>query len=154
MSFAARFARPSRKRDVEFPVVIGSGFHPFPFRTRKLSLIPPMVLCGKLHGRVGRCRHYFSPTPAEGSTSAGVFFFQQADPSPPASEDPGGSMSFGSRIAVVTIWFALLVAAGGAWSYAQTPLPGPRSQPGAPAQPPTIISGADLGFRIDRMDGQ
>jgi hypothetical protein len=39
------------------PVVIGSGFHPFPFRTRKLSLIPPMVLHGKLCGRVGRCRH-------------------------------------------------------------------------------------------------
>src|SRR5438552_3826040 len=40
------------------PVVIGSGSHPFPFRTRKLSLIPPMVLHGKLCGRVGRCRHY------------------------------------------------------------------------------------------------
>src|SRR4051812_31089737 len=61
MSFAARFARPSRKRDVEFPVVIGSGSHPFPFRTRKLSLIPPMVLYGKLYGRVGRCRHYLEP---------------------------------------------------------------------------------------------
>src|SRR5262249_32038476 len=32
---------------------------PFPFRTRKLSLLPPMVLYGKLYGRVGRCRHYF-----------------------------------------------------------------------------------------------
>src|SRR6266545_4733727 len=42
------------------PVVIGSGSHPFPFRTRKLSLIPPMVLHGKLCGRVGRCRHYSS----------------------------------------------------------------------------------------------
>ena len=30
-----------------FPVVIGAGSHPFPFRTRKLSLLPPMVLCGK-----------------------------------------------------------------------------------------------------------
>ena len=39
-------------------MVIGSGSHPFPFRTRKLSLIPPMVLHGKLCGRVGRCRHY------------------------------------------------------------------------------------------------
>ncbi len=27
-----------------FPVVIGAGSHPFPFRTRKLSLPPPMVL--------------------------------------------------------------------------------------------------------------
>jgi len=25
-------------------VVIGAGSHPFPFRTRKLSLPPPMVL--------------------------------------------------------------------------------------------------------------
>src|SRR5204863_9589305 len=46
------------------PVVIGSGFHPFPFRTRKLSLIPPMVLHGKLCGRVGRCRQSY--TTAEG----------------------------------------------------------------------------------------
>src|ERR1051326_3211312 len=29
-----------------FPVVIGAGSHPFPFRTRKLSLLPPMVLHG------------------------------------------------------------------------------------------------------------
>ena len=41
------------------PVVIGAGSHPFPFRTRKLSLLPPMVLRGKLCGRVGRCRHYY-----------------------------------------------------------------------------------------------
>ena len=27
-----------------FPVVLGAGSHPFPFRTRKLSLFPPMVL--------------------------------------------------------------------------------------------------------------
>src|SRR4051812_44898690 len=45
------------------PVVIGSGSPPFPFRTRKLSLIPPMVLHGKLCGRVGRCRHYSSESP-------------------------------------------------------------------------------------------
>src|SRR5688572_20325776 len=42
------------------PVVIGAGSHPFPFRTRKLSLLPPMVLHGKLCGRVGRCRHYLN----------------------------------------------------------------------------------------------
>src|SRR5438552_1088130 len=50
----------SNPRQPSLPVVIGSGSHPFPFRTRKLSLIPPMVLHGKLCGRVGRCRHYFS----------------------------------------------------------------------------------------------
>jgi hypothetical protein len=37
-------------------VVIGAGSHPFPFRTRKLSLLPPMVLHGKPCGRVGHCR--------------------------------------------------------------------------------------------------
>ena len=39
-----------------FPVVIGVGPHPFPFRTRKLSLLPPMVLRAQVRGRVGRCR--------------------------------------------------------------------------------------------------
>ena len=29
-----------------FAVVIGEGSHPFPFRTRKLSSLPPMVLHG------------------------------------------------------------------------------------------------------------
>src|SRR3954469_12397845 len=43
-----------------FPVVIGEGSHPFPFRTRKLSPLPPMVLRGKLRGRVGHCRDYSS----------------------------------------------------------------------------------------------
>ena len=47
---------PGHKPGPSMPVVIGSGSHPFPFRTRKLSLIPPMVLRGKLRGRVGRCR--------------------------------------------------------------------------------------------------
>src|SRR5437868_7712604 len=51
--------REVEPRTASMPVVIGSGSHPFPFRTRKLSLIPPMVLRGKLCGRVGRCRHYF-----------------------------------------------------------------------------------------------
>jgi hypothetical protein len=32
------------RADPSFPVVIGAGSHPFPFRTRKLSLFPPMVL--------------------------------------------------------------------------------------------------------------
>ena len=50
---AIRIAGPQAP---SMPVVIGSGSHPFPFRTRKLSLIPPMVLHGKLCGRVGRCR--------------------------------------------------------------------------------------------------
>src|ERR1700730_359717 len=56
------------------PVVIGSGSHPFPFRTRKLTLIPPMLLWGNLHGRVGRCRHYSRrPDVKDG---IGPFFFR------------------------------------------------------------------------------
>ena len=47
-----------------FPVVIGEGSHPFPFRTRKLSPLPPMVLRAQVRGRVGHCREY-SSEPAE-----------------------------------------------------------------------------------------
>jgi hypothetical protein len=50
---------PVGPRTTSFPVVIGAGFHPFPFRTRKLSLPPPMVLHAQVCGRVGRCRDYF-----------------------------------------------------------------------------------------------
>jgi hypothetical protein len=39
-----------------FSVVLAKGFHPFPFRTRQLSPSAPMVLHGKLCGRVGRRR--------------------------------------------------------------------------------------------------
>src|SRR5437588_10439867 len=58
---------------LRLPVVIGSGSHPFPFRTRKLSLIPPMVLWGKLHGRVGRCRHYSQTTKKPDRKTIGLF---------------------------------------------------------------------------------
>src|SRR5262249_23948558 len=47
-----------RQPSLSFPVVIGEGSHPFTFRTRKLSPLPPMVLRGKLRGRVGHCREY------------------------------------------------------------------------------------------------
>jgi hypothetical protein len=39
-----------------FSVVIAKRSHPFPFRTRKLSSSAPMVLHGRLCGRVGRRR--------------------------------------------------------------------------------------------------
>ena len=42
-----------------FPVALPEGPHPFPFRTRSLSPPGPMVLCGQLRGRVGRCWDYF-----------------------------------------------------------------------------------------------
>src|SRR4051794_23607681 len=35
-------------------VIVARGFHPFPFRTRKLSLSAPMVLRARVRGRVGR----------------------------------------------------------------------------------------------------
>src|ERR1051325_10493212 len=44
---------------LSFPVVLSRGSHPFPSRTRKLSLSEPMVLRGKLRGRVGRRRINF-----------------------------------------------------------------------------------------------
>jgi hypothetical protein len=43
-----------------FPAAIPEGPHPIPSRTRKLSPPGPMVLQGKLCGRVGRRRDYFS----------------------------------------------------------------------------------------------
>ena len=64
ISVVSGFSRTSRGRASKFPVVIGAGPHPFPFRTRKLSLLPSMVLCGKLHGRVDRCREYYQKKPS------------------------------------------------------------------------------------------
>ena len=40
----------------DVPVAIGEGKHPAPFRTRKLSPLPPMVLLWRRSGRVGRRR--------------------------------------------------------------------------------------------------
>ena len=55
-----------------FPVVVSRGSHPFPSRTRKLSLLEPMVLHGQLCGRVGSRRDYY-PKPAQGVTLSGLF---------------------------------------------------------------------------------
>ena len=48
-------------RDNNFPAVIPEGPHPIPSRTRKLRPPGPMVLQGKLCGRVGRRRELFGP---------------------------------------------------------------------------------------------
>ena len=45
-----------RITDYPLSVVIAERFHPFSFRTRKLSSPAPMVLHGQLCGRVGRRR--------------------------------------------------------------------------------------------------
>ena len=54
--------RDARSQTPSFPVAIGEGSHPFPFRTRKLSLLPPMVLRAQVRGRVGRCRGLNRPS--------------------------------------------------------------------------------------------
>src|SRR5437762_9920920 len=46
-----------------FPVAIAAGSHPFPFRTRKLSLPAPMVLGDRSPWRVGRRRNNSQKTP-------------------------------------------------------------------------------------------
>ena len=52
--------------DNRFPVAIARGSHPFPSRTRKLSLSAPMVLGERSPGRVGRRR--FSRTKSASPT--------------------------------------------------------------------------------------
>jgi hypothetical protein len=64
---------------LRFPVAIGAGSHPFPFRTRKLSLLPPMVLRARVRGRVGRCREYFHQPAQE--LWAGFFVYSRQRPS-------------------------------------------------------------------------
>src|SRR5687767_6803950 len=49
--------------DHKFPVIIERGSHPFPFRTRQLSLSSPMILSGQLFGKVGRRRDKFFEKP-------------------------------------------------------------------------------------------
>ena len=46
----------SRSLRLSFLVSMAEGFHPFPFRTRKLSPPAPTVLHGSLCGRIGRCQ--------------------------------------------------------------------------------------------------
>src|ERR1700760_1525909 len=45
------------------PVSLPRGSHPFPSRTRKLSLVGPMVLHAQVCGRLGDRRHYFKAKP-------------------------------------------------------------------------------------------
>src|ERR1041385_2688307 len=59
--------------EIKFPVVIERGSHPFPFRTRQLSLSSPMILRGQLCGKVGRRRDKFYERPS--GKLEGLFFF-------------------------------------------------------------------------------
>src|SRR5205814_3403866 len=58
--------------EIKFPVVIERGSHPFPFRTRQLSLSSPMILRGQLCGKVGRRRDKFYERPS--GKTRGPFF--------------------------------------------------------------------------------
>jgi len=53
----------------------------------------------------------------------------------------------------VIVW-AIFILAAGMWGYAQAPTPQLELHvQGPPTEPPTIIAGTDLGFRIDRHRG-
>jgi hypothetical protein len=53
-------------------------------------------------------------------------------------------MSLRKRIGLVVVWAVSIVAAG-VWAHAQTTVP--------QTQAPTVLSGNDLGFRIDSRKG-
>ena len=56
---------------LDISVAIAKRSHPFPFRTRKLSSSAPMVLHGRLCGRVGRRRLFYAKPQSE---MTGAFF--------------------------------------------------------------------------------
>src|SRR3954470_1089907 len=60
--------------EIKFPVVIERGSHPFPFRTRQLSLSSPMILRGQLCGKVGRRRDKIYERPS--GKLEGLFFYR------------------------------------------------------------------------------
>jgi hypothetical protein len=62
--------------DASFPAVIPEGPHPIPSRTRKLRPPGPMVLQGKLCGRVGRRRELFLNGPSQ-AIGSGHFYFDR-----------------------------------------------------------------------------
>ena len=56
-------------------------------------------------------------------------------------------MSLRKRIGLAVVWIASLLATG-LWAHAQNRVPAdPQSGP------PVIISGSDLGFRVERQSG-
>src|SRR3954452_2967223 len=69
---ATRIQCCTQNTEIKFPVVIERGSHPFPFRTRQLSLSSPMILRGQLCGKVGRRRDKIYEGPRE---IEGLFLF-------------------------------------------------------------------------------
>jgi hypothetical protein len=64
---------PQKRASFKFPVITPRGSHPFPSRTRKLSLAGPMILHGQLCGNVGRRRIKIEK--AVSSNRCGLFLF-------------------------------------------------------------------------------
>ena len=78
--FGGGLRRPPKR--LNLPVTIPRGSHPFPSRTRKLSLAGPMVLHAKVCGRLGDRRHIHAKSPLFG---AGFFVLGGS----PAASAPG-----------------------------------------------------------------
>jgi hypothetical protein len=54
----------------------------------------------------------------------------------------------------ISIVSATAVIASGLWAHAQVQIPQiPRPGPGEVRQPPQILSGAEMGFRVDGWEG-
>ncbi len=74
---ATRIQCNTLNTEIKFPVVIERGSHPFPFRTRQLSLSSPMILRGQLRGKVGRRRDKIFQKGPSGKLE-GLFLFWAA----------------------------------------------------------------------------
>ena len=76
------------------PAAMSEGPHPYPSRTRKLSPLEPMVLHGRLCGRVGSCRNPFWALSRK--TWQGSFFFLKKSPGygegPHETKHPSGEI--------------------------------------------------------------
>jgi hypothetical protein len=53
---------------------------------------------------------------------------------------------------LAVVWVVSMFAAG-VWGYAQVPLPQPAPRLPGTTEQPAVISGADLGFRVDGHKG-
>jgi hypothetical protein len=69
---------PQKRASSKFPVITPRGSHPFPSRTRKLSLAGPMILHGQLCGNVGRRR--INLEKAVSNNRCGLFHLQHIEP--------------------------------------------------------------------------
>ncbi len=94
-----RSIRGSSQDTKRFPAIIPEGQHPIPSRTRKLSPPGPMVLQGRLCGRVGRRREIFArrAPPDDAGERAFLFYRHELDVE---HEHAGGRAGTRGRVAV------------------------------------------------------